>query len=671
MLPVRKLLVRVAVVVLCASPLAAESVDALDVRLTNELRAIDPIAATLWTKANAARQAGKAEEAAGLYAEVHARVPSFDHALRRLAFEENTLGRRAPAPDHARAALAANHSAMNLSALGRILVEPKAAASDDEANEAKALTQEAVTLAPDDEAVYHARAEVAMATEDMVALRDAVTRLERLAPNDVQTHVFAFYASANEHEYAAARASLDRASTFGLAPESYTLMLGQLNSVTPFYVRWWKPVVTALAIWFGCFALLLGAGVILSRSALRAAREAPEDLSANATGLGARLRRVYGSVLFLSSVFYYVSVPVVIGLVLLVGGGLVYATFAIGHIPVKLVLITVVLVFVSIASIVKSLFVRVSDEDPGMRLDLQKHPSLRALLDEVAARIGTRAVDNVYLTPGTEVAVMERRKTKERCLILGVAGLDGLAIRPLKAVLGHEYGHFTNRDTAGGAFAVSVRTSVSATAYGLATGGAAAWYNPAWLFVNGFHRVFLRISEGASRLQEVLADRWAVFAYGADAFEAGLRHVVTRGVHFDAHVGATLKEVVDGQLPLTNLYTYQPAQPGDDVDAAIEQALQRQSSAYDSHPSPAERFALVHALPRQGTAPDVGDDAPAWTLFDDAAELQRAMTAQVRDNVKANYGIEIAGEGKGRGGGEYRNGRRCCGVTNYSYDAVF
>jgi len=643
---VRKLLVGVAVVVSCASPLAAESVEALDARLTDELRVIDPVAATRWTQANGARAAGQAGEAARLYAEVHARVPSFDHALRRLAFEENTLGRRAPALEHARAALAANRSAMNLSALARILVEvPNGTASNDEVTEAKALTQEAVQLAPDDEAAYYARAQVALATEDVAALRDAVTRLERIAPNDMQTHVFAFYASANEHEYAAARASLDRASTLGLPAEGYATMLGQLNSITPFHVRWWKPVTIALAIWFACFALLLGAGVILSRIALRAAREAPEDLSANATGLGARLRRVYGTVLFLSSVFYYVSVPVVIALVLLLGGGLIYATFALGHIPIKLVIIAVVLVFVTIASIVKSLFVRVADDDPGMRLDLRKHPSLRALLDEVAARIGTRAVDNVYLTPATEVAVMERRKTKERCLILGVAGLDGLAIRPLKAVLGHEYGHFTNRDTAGGAFALSVRNSVSATAYGLATGGAAAWYNPAWLFVNGFHRVFLRISEGASRLQEVLADRWAVFAYGADAFEAGLRHVVTRGVHFDAHVGATLKEVVDGQLPLTNLYTYQPAKPGDDVDAAIEEALQRQSSAYDSHPSPAERFALVHALPRHGTAPDVGDDAPAWSLFDDALELQRAMTAQVRDNVKANYGIEIAGEG--------------------------
>lgn len=644
----RKLFVSLAVAVLCASPLLAETREEFDARLTKELRAVDPAAAQLWTRANAARLANKSAEAVQLYAGVHARVPSFDHALRRMAFEEHSLGLRTEALAHARAALAANRSAENLGTLARILIEVKIGkATPLEMDEALHLVDEAVRLKPNEISAHSARASVALQIGNIVTLRDSVDRLLVLEPNAVETHILAFYASLNEGEFSAARASLDRAKVLGLPQETYDGMLGQLDSAQPFYARWWKPVAIVLAIWFGCFALLLGAGMLLSRIAIRAAEEVPDDLSANASGLGSRLRRVYSAVLFLSSVFYYVSVPVVIGLVLLVGGGLIYATFAIGHIPIKLVIIAALLVGVSIWSIVKSLFIKISDADPGMRLDLSKHPRLRALLDEVAARIGTRAVDNVYLTPGTEMAVMERgKKSKERCLILGVAGLDGLAIRPLKAVLGHEYGHFTNRDTSGGAFALKVRHSVNATAYALAEGGAAAWYNPAWLFVSGFNRVFLRISEGASRLQEVLADRWAVFAYGADAFEAGLRHVVTRGVHFDAHVGATLKEVVDGQLPLANLYTYQPAQAGADVDVAtaIEEALHRQSSAYDSHPSPAERFALVHALPRHGNAPDSGDEAPAWSLFDDVLELQRAMTAQVRDNVRANYGIEIAAE---------------------------
>jgi Zn-dependent protease with chaperone function len=362
-----------------------------------------------------------------------------------------------------------------------------------------------------------------------------------------------------------------------------------------------------------------------------------------AAGLSGGVRRAYAAVLSLCCTFYYASIPIVLLLVLGVAGGLLYGIFALGHIPVKLVALIVIVAGVSVWSMIKSLFIRVKDEDPGIRLDLAKEPKLRALLDDVAQQIGTRAVDNVYLTPGTDVAVMERGKgkTKERCLILGVAALDGFALRPFKAVLGHEYGHFTNRDTAGGAYALAVRNSLHATAFALATGGAAAWYNPAWLFVNGFHRVFMRISQGASRLQEVLADRWAVFAYGAEAFERGLRHVVERSVRFDAHVGATLKEVVDQKVPLANLYTYAPASLRDGVSEAIEESLNRKASAYDSHPSPCERFELVHALPQSARGAEPDDDAPVWSVFTDPSGVQHAMTAQVRENVKANYGVEI------------------------------
>ena len=216
---------------------------------------------------------------------------------------------------------------------------------------------------------------------------------------------------------------------------------------------------------------------------------------------------------------------------------------------------------------------------------------------------------------------------------------------PFKAILAHEYGHFSNRDTAGGGFAFGVRQSLHKMALGIAEGGAARWYNPAWLFVNGFNRVFLRISEGASRLQEVLADRWAAFAYGADAFEAALRHVIERSVRFDAHVGATLSEVVKQKLPLANLYTYEPTQNAKEADLAkaVDEALNRKPSVYDSHPPAAERFAIIRTLPVRFRRVEPDDEYEAWTLFDDPVELQHAMTTKVRANVAANYGVSIAG----------------------------
>src|SRR4029079_11659575 len=183
----------------------------------------------------------------------------------------------------------------------------------------------------------------------------------------------------------------------------------------------------------------------------------------------------------------------------------------------------------------------------------------------------------VYLTPGTDLAVFERggmlrqlRGNTERCLILGVGVLDGLELAPFKAILAHEYGHFSNQDTAGGGFALAVRRSLFTMAHHLAAGGAATWYNPAWWFVNGFHRVFLRISQGASRLQEVLADRWAAFTYGAAAFERGLRHVIERSVYFDAHADAALGKAIQTKIPLANLYQVEPARLPDQADLSYK-----------------------------------------------------------------------------------------------------
>ncbi|MFP5245929.1 MAG: M48 family metalloprotease, partial [Thermoanaerobaculia bacterium] len=630
-------------VLVAAVSAVAESYQEFDVRVERELHALDPGAVAMWQEANLARDEERLSDAIRLYAAVFERVPQFVHALRRQAGVELRAGNRAAALKHTRQAVELQRSSENLAALADAL----AASTDVEyptvfdINEAKTLIAQAAQLKADDVYVQQVSARVGIAANDLDMLRNAVARLEAIDPKSPATHTLRAMVAASSGEWSEAHAALDRALALGLPKPAYDNMLAQFAKAQPFYVRWRKPVLLAVLIWFGVFALLLIAGAVLSQIALRAAREVRGD--GHAAGLSGGVRRAYAAVLTLCCTFYYASIPIVMLLVLGIAGAQLYGIFVLGHIPVKLVALIAIIAGVSLWLMIKSLFIRIPDEDPGVRLDLAKEPKLRALLDDVAEQIGTRAVDNVYLTPGTDLAVMERGKgKKERCLILGVAALDGFALRPFKAVLGHEYGHFTNRDTAGGAYALRVRNSLHATAWALAQGGAAAWYSPAWLFVNGFHRVFMRISQGASRLQEVLADRWAVFAYGAEAFERGLRHVVERSVRFDAHASATLKEVVDRQVPLANLYTYTPANPTEGVAEAVEESLNRKASAYDSHPAPSERFELVRALPQRAHDVQPDDDAPVWSVFSDPHALQYAMTAQVRENVKANYGVEIA-----------------------------
>jgi Zn-dependent protease with chaperone function len=612
--------------------------DDFDKKIESDLQKLNPSAVATWDRANALRAAAKHAEALALYAQVYQTTPQFVHALRRQAGEEYTLGRKEDALEHLRRAVAEDRSPQNLITLARILGE------QNQFDEAKELGKEAAKLAPDDPNVAGNLAQIAMSSGDLELLTSATDRLLVIARKEPSTHAFAAYLAASKGEWSDAQDELDQAKTLGLPKETYARMQSSFNNAMPFYVRWWKPFAIAIASWIAAFGLLFVLGVLLSHVAMRAAREKPSSLGENVTTLSSSVRKLYAAVIAATSSFYYASIPIVIALVLLVCGGGIYAAFALGHIPIKLIVLLVVVGGSSIWAILKSIFVRRVDEEPGQRLDLAKQPRLRALLDDVAAKIGTRPVDNVYLTPATDLAVMQRGKhQRERCLILGIAALDGMKIRPFKAVLGHEYGHFVNRDTAGGSFALAVRRSLNATAFSLARSGVATWYNPAWHFVRGFNLVFLRISQGASRLQEVLADRWAVFAYGADAFEAGLRHVIDRSVRFDAHATATLNEVVKQKLPLANLYTYQPATnaPSDAIEKKIAESLERAASVYDSHPSPSERFTLVHALPPHARESARDDDSDAWTLFDHAEELQLAMTTQVRANVAANYGIAI------------------------------
>jgi Zn-dependent protease with chaperone function len=618
---------------------SGETTKEFDTRIESQLGGLDPAAVEIWNRANVARNSQLHAVAATLYAQVYRRVPQFNHALRRQANEEAEMGRRDLALTHLRAAVAAERTSENLSALADVL-----SGNPGGIDEAKSLAQESVEKNPDGAYEYGMLAQVATKAQDLELLKRATGRLQLIAPRNPATHAYLAIVAIARKEWSSAREELEQAKALGLEDSTYDSLSSSINRGMPFYARWWKPFALAIGAWCIVFALLLLLGAMLSRVALRAARELPSSLAENATALGSRVRKIYAAVLGASSAFYYASIPIVIALVIIVCGGAIYATFALGHIPIKLIIMLVVVGGTTVWSMLKSVFIKPADDDPGQRLDLAKQPRLRAMLDDVAAKIGTRAVDNVYLTPGTELAVMQRGKgQRERCLILGIAAIEGMKIRPFKAVLGHEYGHFVNRDTAGGSFALSVRRSLNATAYALATGGAATWYNPAWHFVRAFNRVFLRISEGASRLQEVLADRWAVFAYGADAFEQGLRHVIERSVRFDAHASATLKEVVDRKLPLANLYTYQPATNAatDEIEKKVAESLNREASIYDSHPSPAERFALVHALPAHGHESASNDDAEAWTLFDNPEELQLAMTTQVRANVAMNYGIAI------------------------------
>jgi Zn-dependent protease with chaperone function len=645
-------------VVLCAGGAAAQTPSDVQFerRITSELAAQDARAAELFDEANRARDRNDVQKAGDLYRQVEARAPRFAHAFRRHASVEL-------AQEHFDTALGLALKAVEIDPSGLNLATAAVATLGDGQErsrrlpEALRLARRARDTAPNDQATLDLLAVFALSAKDAQFFERVTEDLERLAPDQPGTLFYRALLQAMHEEFADAVATLERAHQRGLTDDRYVKLHEALVAAQPLHQKLLPPAVRVFGAWLAGMVALLLVGLLLSAATLRACRRMPTEAHGHARGSDALLRRVYAGVLWLCCAYYYISLPIMLVIVVVAGGGIIYAMFAAGHIPIKLVLIIAVVVLVTVYSVLKSVFVRTRDVDPGRKLPLEQHPKLRAALDEVAAKVGTRPVDSVYLQPGTEVAVTERgglvaqmRGASERCLILGVAVLEGFELPAFKAVLAHEYGHFVNRDTAGGGFALLVRRSLFSMASALASGGAATWYNPAWWFVNGFHRVFLRISHGASRLQEVLADRWAAVAYGSASFEHGLRHVVRAGARFDAHVNATLKEVTaplkeeNAQLkPLVNLYRRPLATPLDEVELerTVTEALNRPASPYDSHPPPNDRFRWVKAL--GAASPPLSDGLDAWSLFSDREGCERLMTTEVRETVHQRFGVEIPG----------------------------
>jgi Zn-dependent protease with chaperone function len=643
--------VAVAAVVVLASARASAADDEFQRTITAELAARDAEAAEIFSRANAARDSGDFEAAAGLYEQVRARAPWFSHATRRLCAVEASRGNQDRALALCREAFAADPSAFNESALAQVLLQ----GSDRQSQSAEALrlAREAAGKAPHEATVLGVLCEAALTANDVDTLSSCAQAMRRDAPNELSTHLFSALDHGIHGRLDEAEVELEDAHRRGLPDKQYRAIQKSIDESRSPLDRYGRIAWRGLLAWLVGFALLLGAGALLSHATLRTTSRVSEAADGHARGFESALRRMYRVVLLATCAYYYASLPIVALVVLGCAGGLVYACLVIGTIPIKLVLIALLIVVWSLWAIAKSLLARGRDEDPGERLALEGEPRLRALLDEVAARIGTRPVDSVYVTPGTDVAVFERgglikqlRGKSERCLVLGAGVLDGLQVRELKAILAHEYGHFRNEDTAGGGFALAVRRSLVTMAMHLIRGRVASPLNPAWWFVRGFHALFLRVSHGASRLQEVLADRWAASAYGTEAFTSGLEHVVQQTIRFDAHLTATLDEVVAAKQPVANVYTYEPKKGLDaqEVTKAVEKEMSRPGSPYDSHPRPADRIAWVSKLAVAAPTPSADDASSAWTLLASRQAVETRMTEHMRSRLAAQ-GIHLTPAG--------------------------
>jgi hypothetical protein len=605
----------------------------------DQLKVVAPGELENFKAATVAMDDGKYDVAAKLYEGVMLKVPEFDPVIRRLGICTGLSGKVEEGIGLLEHAVSKNRSPENLISLAQMLAFPseKQQGTKEQKQRALQLITEAnkKPTVGNDPSYPMLQGQLALELDNVDSLREATKKLVAEHQELMVTHYFNAIIAATDEEWFTAEAEIQKAESLGLPHEAAQQFL---DSGVGSSARVWHYVYYTLGlvgVWIVGLVLLFLVGKFMSRTTLRSIEA--EDPNQAASNSQLALRRWYRRLINFAGVYYAVSIPIVMFLVLAVAGSLTYGFLMLGRIPIKLVLILVVGAVVTVYKMFRSLFLKLEKEDPGRPLKVEEAPGLWDLTRSVANTLKTRPIDEIRVIPGTNVAVYEKGTFRERAndkakriLILGVGALNGFELNAFRAVLAHEYGHFTNRDTAGGDVALRVNDHMMKFAHAMYVSGQAVWWNVAFQFLRVYHFIFRRLSHGATRLQEVLADRVAALKYGAKAFEDGLTHVVRKSAEFEALASKEINESAAGQRALQNLYELSGGDSADIVRSAAE-TLNRETSEDDTHPSPADRFRFTRRIRSQSEPPISG---MVWDLFKDRAALTAEMTSLIQSALR-------------------------------------
>jgi Zn-dependent protease with chaperone function/Flp pilus assembly protein TadD len=442
---------------------------------------------------------------------------------------------------------------------------------------------------------------------------------------------------------------LERARSLGTKPEevlSPSIVREIESAAAP---GWIEQTAWAFAYFAGFYLvvmlLMAGAGVILA-SRTRGARalellgNADEMVSAGQvarTHSESLLTRLYAFSLFLGLILFYVSIPFVLVGLLIVTLGLLYLIFLMGRIPIKLVVIVVVVGLGGIWAVLKSVFSGIAGGGGnfGVAKTAEECPRLHQVLLDVAKRVDTEPIHEVYLAPGSSISVHQQGRgpfgifgVKRRVLTLGLSTMRFLNVSELKAILAHEYAHFSHQDTFYSRFIYQVNMAITQALDGMGqSGGAFNYVNPFYWFLYLYHKSYELLSAGFSRSREYLADRMAASLFGGDVFAEALKKVCTDGTLFEMTIYQNITGLLAEGKSFVNMYeafkNYRDQQlTNDDRDKLYNDLLEEKESLFASHPTFGERVAAVQGLAKATE----NDTRPALELFDNPEEVEKELT---------------------------------------------
>lgn len=264
-------------------------------------------------------------------------------------------------------------------------------------------------------------------------------------------------------------------------------------------------------------------------------------------------------------------------------------------------------------------------EPPGPTLDRSAQPRLFAEIDGVAAKMGQRLPEEVYLVGDMNAFVAERGGVlgwgSRRIMGIGLPLLQMLTVSQLRAVLAHEFGHYAGDDTRLGPWLYKAREDMGRTIASFEEG------TPLHAVFSWYGHLFLRITQAFSREQEFAADLWAANLYGSKAIGEGLKACEWGARCYELYWRTELEPLLEAGFlpPIGEGFARFGASAFAEKAVAEMDSQPAEPDPYDSHPVLQERLDALAGLPEPAGA---GEDGSAISLLDDPSGLEALLTSR-------------------------------------------
>jgi Zn-dependent protease with chaperone function len=236
--------------------------------------------------------------------------------------------------------------------------------------------------------------------------------------------------------------------------------------------------------------------------------------------------------------------------------------------------------------------IRKYDEGWENPLALETQPVLKEIIAELHEETGISVPNYVHITNDSSVAVTGLWKKR---LLIGLIALRFLTKSELKAIIAHEYGHYSGRDTVMGYWVyrisrfMDVQTEVNKQA--LRFDIMIVVHLPSFIIFWLISRYYHLLIFWHKRRREYRADAFAAQTIGPQQFaDALVKYIVITDLFDTVAPQHVLHYLQQGQQ-IINIYDYiTPLYTDKNIDLAVEKALEHRSGWNDTHPSLSERL---------------------------------------------------------------------------------